>query len=127
MAEKSSFLRREISKQDAIIQIFRPILSARVTQGLDVFDRLVTEAETLTKLGTAIQAGQGEKFFVTPADLSANLDEFSELKQIATKGRAFLVAIGYVSPRKTTPITGEGTAPVGKTVEVKPITVTLPG
>lgn len=129
MAEKSSFLKREISKQDAIIQIFRPMLAGRVTQGLDVFDRLVTEAETLTKLGIALQAGErgGEKFFVTPEDLRANLDEFSELEQIATKGRAMLTEMGYVSPRQATPIIAEGTAPVGKGVQVKPIVMTLPG
>lgn len=127
MAETSSFFRRQISKQDAIIQLFRPMLAGRVTQGLDVFDRLVTEAETLTKLGTALQGGErgAEKYFLTPEDLRANLDEFSELEQIATKGRAFLTEIGYVSPRRGTPV--EGTAPVGKTVQVKPITMTLPG
>lgn len=129
MAETSSFLKRQISKPDAIIQLFRPMLAGRITQSLDVFDRIVTEAETLTKLGVALQAGgrHDEKFFLTPEDLKASLDEYGELEQIAEKGRAFLVEIGYVSPRTAMPITGEGTAPVGKTVEVRPITVSLPG
>lgn len=126
---KSSFLTRTISKQDAIIQIFRPMLAGRVGNALDVFDRIVTEAETLTKLGTRLQPGNngGENFIITPDDLKANLDEFPELVEIAEKGREFLTGIGYVSRRKATPITGEGAAPVGKTVNVQPLTITLPG
>jgi len=93
---------------------------------LDALDRLVTELETFTKLGTKLRIA-GENYFVTPEDLKANLDEFGEMETLATKGRELLAAVGYVSPRKTTPITGEGTAPVGKTVDVKPIVMTTPG
>lgn len=126
---KSSFMSRRISKQDAIIQFLRPRLQGQISQALDVFDRMVTEAETLTKLGVKLQPGNngGESFFVTPEDLKANLDEIGELEKLATLGRKFLADMGYVSPRRATPITGEGTAPVGKTVDVQPITMTLPG
>src|SRR4051812_39178860 len=111
---KSSFLQRRISKEDAIIQIFRPVLGNKITQALDVFDRIVSEAEMLTKLGTKLQTGRGggETFFVTPEDLRANLDEYQELEQIANEGRKFLDGLGYISPRKGTPIV-EGAAPVG--------------
>ncbi len=128
MSEKSSFLQRRISKEDAIIQIFRPMFANRVSQALDVFDRIVTEAETLTRLGTKLQPGNGaEHFFVTPQDLKDNLDEFGELEQLAKQGRELLVGLKYKSPRKSVPIMPEGTAPVGKTVDVQPITMTLPG
>lgn len=124
---KSSFLQRRISKEDAIIQLFRPTLQSRVSQALDVFDRVVTEAETLTTLGTALQPHGQERFFITPADLKANLDEYGELKSLAEKGRKLLDELGYVSRNRAMPITGEGTAPVGRTVDVQPITTTLPG
>jgi len=123
---KSSFIRRETSKEDAILQFFRPQLANRVTQALDVFERMVTEAETLTKLGVKLRLG-GRDYFITPDDLRANLDEFPELEKLANDGRKFLSETGYVSPRRATPITGEGTAPVGKTVDVQPIAMTLPG
>lgn len=126
MDEKSSFIKRTISKEDAIIQIFRPMLSGRVSQALDVFERIVSEAETLTKLGTKLTV-RGEQYFITPEDLKANLDEFGELQQLAATGRALLDSLGYVSPRRNVPITGEGTAPVSKTVEVTPIALTMPG
>lgn len=124
---KSSFIQRKMSKEDTIIQIFRPLLSGRVGQSLDVLDRIVSEAESLTKLGVMLQPGVsgGEKYFCTPADLEANLDEFGELVQIAEKGREFLKALGYVSPRKSTPILQN--VPVGKTFEVVPIDVQHPG
>lgn len=120
-------MRRRISKEDAIIQIYRPQLAGRVTQALDVFDRLVCEVETLTKLGVMIQPGNngGERFHCTPEDLQTNLDEFSELEKIATDGRAFLNALGYESLRKVTPMVGD--APVGKTVDIRPISLQLPG
>ncbi len=124
---KSSFLTRTISKVDAIIQFFRPQMQSKVTQALDVFDRLVGDAESATKLGIMLQPGSngGERFHVTPEDLRANLDEFAELEKIATLGRAFLNAIGYSPVRKTTPLVGS--APVGKQVDVKPITIQQPG
>lgn len=123
---KSSFLQRQVSKEDAIIQIFRPMMGNQISQALDIFDRVVSRAETLTKLGTELQVGR-EKFFVTPADLEANMDEYPELLALANKGRVFLDEVGYVSRTRATPITGEGTAPVGKTVDVQPITMTMPG
>lgn len=127
--QKSSFVRRTISKEDAIIQLFRPQVGNRMNLALDVFERFVVEAETLTKLGVKLQPGHngGENFFVTPDDLKTNLAEYGELELVAIEGRKFLNVIGYVSQRRSTPITGEGTAPVGKNVDVQPITVTLPG
>lgn len=129
MSEKSSFMQRTISKPDAIIQFLRPRLGGQVQQTLDVFDRMVTECETLTKLGIKLQPGanKGESFYVTPDDLKDNLDEYGELEQFARLGRMFLNTMGYESPRRATPITGEGTVPVGKQVDVMPITSTLPG
>lgn len=126
---KSSFMRRTISKEDAIIQLLRPQIGSRMNQSLEVLSRMVVEAETLTKLGVKLQPGHnnGENFFVTPADLEANLAEWGELVRFATEGRAFLDGLGYVAQRKVSPITGEGTAPVGKAVDVQPIAVTLPG
>lgn len=129
MPEKSSFMQSRVSKEDCIIQFLRPRLGGQIATALDVFDRTVSECETLTQLGTKFQPGvnRGEQFFVTPEDLKATLDEFGELEQIAKLGRKLLTDLGYVSPRRATPITGEGTAPVGKTVDVVPITMTLPG
>jgi len=124
MPEKSSFLKRSISKEDAIIQLFRPQLQNRVTQAMDIFERLVSEVETLVKLGVKIQTG-GATFHVTPDELAANLDEFGELKLIAEKGREFLNTIGFESLRRNTPAVG--VAPVGKSVDVQPIAVQLPG
>ncbi len=120
---------RKISKIDAIIQFLRPRLQNKANVTMDVFEQMVVEAETLTTLGVRLQPGfnMGENFFVTPEELKANLDEFPELEFFAKDGRAFLTNIGYVSQRRSTPITGEGTAPVGQTVDVKPITMTLPG
>lgn len=126
---KSSFMSRTISKEDAIIQFLRPQIGNKVTQAFEVLERMVTEAETLTKLGVKLQPGNnnGQSFFCTPTDLKANLDEFGELEMFASEGRALLIKLGYKSLRKSTPILGEGTAPVGKTVDVMPITSTLPG
>lgn len=124
MDEKSSFLKRTISKEDAIIQVFRPALGGRIGGGMDAFDRTVAEAETLTQLGTKLTVA-GTVFHLTPNDLKTNLDEFEELVKIATLGREFLNAIGYVSRRQNTPMVG--TAPVGKNVEVTPIAMQLPG
>lgn len=123
-AEKSSIIRRELSKEDAIKQFYRPQLQARATQALDIFDRFVSECEMLTTLGTSFQAGR-EKLLITPDELRANLDEFAELQELATKGRALLKDMGYVSPRTNTPLAG--TAPVGKSVDVQPITTQSPG
>jgi len=124
--EKSSFLRREFSKEDAIIQFLRPQIGGRVSTTLDVFERLVNEAETLVKLGIMLQpGGNGKRFHITPDDLRASLDEFPELEQIATLGREFLDTVGYVTQRKRTPL--PGAAPVGENVEVMPITSQLPG
>jgi len=124
MSEKSSFLKRSISKEDAIIQLFRPQLQNRVTQAMDVFERLVNELETLTKLGVKLQAGS-IAFHVTPGDLSTSLDEYGELQLIADKGREFLNTVGFESLRRNTPMAG--TAPVGKEIDVQPITTQLPG
>lgn len=124
ITEKSSFFKREISKPDAIKQFFRPYLSSRATQALDVFERFVSECEMVTTLGTSFQAGQ-EKLLITPEEVKENMDEFSELQQIAIKGRALLREINYVSPRKASPMVGQ--APVGKNVDVVPITVQHPG
>lgn len=124
-ASKSSFMRREVSKEDAIIQLLRPQVGARLGNTLDAFERFVTEAETLTKLGVKLRAG-GKDYFITPTDLKANLDEFGELEQLAIQGRRLLTDLGYVSPRKNMPILA-GAAPVGGNVEVRPIEVTLPG
>lgn len=128
MSEKSSFIKREISKEDTIIQHLRPQLAGRVTQGLEVFERLVAEAETLTKLGLKLQFGQtgGEPYYVTPEDLKANLDEFPELERLATEGRALLTSLGYVSPRRNAPML-VGSAPVGKGVDVQPVNMQMPG
>jgi len=125
----SSFMRRTISKEDAIKQLLRPQIGNRISQTLDVLSRMVVEAETLTKLGVKLQPGHnnGENFFVTSDDLKANLAEYGELEQFATEGRKFLDGLGYVSRHKISPITPEGSAPVGKTVDVQPITMTLPG
>lgn len=128
-APKSSFMRRTISKEDAIKQLLRPQIGNRISQTLEILSRMVVEAETLTRLGVKLQPGHnnGENFFITPADLKHSLFEFKELVQFATEGRKFLDGLGYVSRNKISPITGEGTAPVGKTVDVQPITMTLPG
>lgn len=122
-------MRRKVSKEDAIIQFLRPQIGNKLNQALDVFERMVVEAETLTKLGVRLQPGvnAGENFFVTPDDLRSNLDEFAELEKFANEGRAFLSSLGYVSNRKSSPLTGEGTAPVGKVVNVQPINMALPG
>lgn len=125
MDEKSSFLKRTLSKEDAIIQIFRPMLANRVGQAMDLLDRQVSEAETLIILGTEMGV-QGQKFFITPEDLKNNLDEYKELEQIAVEGRAFLNSIGYVPRRKNAP-PFVGAVPVGKTVDIMPITTQLPG
>lgn len=111
------------------MQILRPQIGNRVGQMLEVLSRMVTEAETLTKLGVKLQPGHnnGENFFITPEDLKANLAEFPELELLTTEGRKFLDKLGYVPRRKVSPITGEGTAPVGKNVDIQPITMTLPG
>lgn len=129
MPEKSSFMSRKVSKEDAIIQFLRPQVGNRMSMALDVFERMVTEAETLTQLGVKLQPGvnAGESFFITPDDLKNSLDEFPELQKFAKDGRAFLSEMGYISQRQNSPLTGEGTAPVGKTVDIQPITVTLPG
>jgi len=124
MPEKSSFLKRSISKEVAIIQLFRPQIQNRVTQAMDIFERLVSEAETLTKLGTVVVAG-GTKFHLTPEDLKASLDEYEEVKLIAEKGREFLEIVGFESLRKNIPAVGA--APVGKSVDVQPISTQLPG
>lgn len=124
MEQQSSFLKRTLSKQDAIIQIFRPQLGNKVSQVLDMFDRLVDEAETLITNGTVIGVA-GEKFRVTPDDLKSNLDEYKELEQIATEGRAFLNSVSYVTRRKNVPFVGA--APVGKNIDVTPIEMQLPG
>lgn len=123
-SDKSSFLKRTISKEDAIIQIFRPQLAGRVGQAMDILDRQVSEAETLVKLGTKMVVA-GTSFHITPDDLQTSLDEFGELEQIAIQGRAFLDSIGYVSRRANTPFVGA--APVGKNVDVTPISMQLPG
>jgi hypothetical protein len=126
MSEKSSFLKRQLSKEDAIIQLFRPQLAGRVSQAFDIFERIVNEAETLTKLGTVLRGGNnGETFHLTPDDLKANLDEYPELEQLAIEGRKFLVQLGYQTQRKVSPMVGQ--APVGKTVDVQPISTQLPG
>lgn len=121
---KSSFLKRILSKEDAIIQVFRPTFSNKLNQALDVFERLVNEVETLSKLGIVISANN-EKFYLTPSDLKGSLDEFGEMELIATKGREFLDLIGYVSQRRNQPM--PGVAPVGQTVDIMPIETQLPG
>jgi hypothetical protein len=120
----SSFFRREMSKADAIIQVFRPQLNGRVNSALEVLSRIVGEAESLTKLGVMLQPA-GQRIYVTPEDLAANLDEFVEVKLLAEKGREFLTALGYVPQKQHTPPVG--TAPVGATVEVMPVQTQLPG
>lgn len=122
--DKSSFLKRQLSQEDAIKQFYRPRIGAKVAQAMDIFDRLVSECETITKLGEKLQVS-GQTFFLTPDDLKTNLDEFSELQQIALQGRALLTSLGYVQQRKNTPAVG--IAPVGKTVEVHAIETQLPG
>jgi len=124
MPEKSSFLKRSISKEDAIVQLLRPQLQNRVTQAMDIFERLVNEMETLTRLGTKLQAG-GVAFHLTPGDLEASLEEYAELELIAEKGREFLTTLGFESLRRNTPAVG--IAPVGQNVEVQPISIQLPG
>jgi hypothetical protein len=125
---KSSFLKNTVSKEVAIVQFLRPQVCGRMVQALEVFSRAVDEAETLVKLGIMLQPGGTagrEKFHVTPEDLKANLDEFSELEKLATEGKALLASLGYVPQRKATPL--PGSAPVGETVDVKPIITQLPG
>jgi len=124
--QNSSFFKREISKQDAIIQLFRPVLGNQISQALDLFERTVARAELLTTLGTEFGAGEA-KFLITPKDLQDNLDEYPELQKLAVEGRALLNSIGYKPRRRSVPITGAGTAPVGKTVDVQAITMTDPG
>lgn len=123
MDQKSSFLKRTLSNQDAIIQVLRPKLAGSTSQGLDVFERLVNECESLTKQGITIT--QGERFVITAAELKANLDEFGELESIATLGRELLNKLGYVSRRQNTPMVG--VAPGGANVQVQPITTQLAG
>lgn len=121
---KSSFIKRTLSKECVISQMFRPQLANRVANSLDIFERIVSEAETLTKLGTVMAVSQ-VVYHITSEDLKTNLEDFNELEQIAVQGRAFLNSIGYVPQRRGMPILGK--APVGKTVEVQPITTQLPG
>lgn len=121
--EKSSFLKREMSKEDAVKQIYRPRVGGQISQAMDIFDRLVGDCETITKLGAVVKAN-GQTFHLTPDDLKTNLDEFPELDAIATKGRALLTALGYVSRRNELPAV---TATVGKTVEVQKAEFQLPG
>lgn len=122
--DKSSFLKREMSKEDAIKQIYRPRLGAKVGQLIDLFDRLVSDLETVTKLGERLQVNE-TTFHLTPDDLQASMDEFGELQQIALQGRAMLTSLGYVSRRKNSPAVG--IAPVGKNTEVQAIETQLPG
>lgn len=121
---KSSLFRREVSKEDAIIQFLRPQIAGKVDNSLDVFERLVNYSETLTINGIMIQPG-GARYNLTPADIAANLDEFGEVQNIAKLGREFLNAIGYVSQRTVTPPVGS--APVGSEVRIIPIKSQLPG
>ncbi len=121
--EKSSFLKRTMSNEDAIIQVLRPMWSTKVNQSLDIFERLVNECESLTKQGITITAQQ--RFVLTAKELKDNLDEFGELEKIATMGRELLDKLGYVSRRQNTPMVG--VAPNQKTVDVQPITTQLPG
>jgi len=125
--EKSSFVSRRISKVDVLLQFFRPRKQGQISQTLDIFERLVMDAETETKLGLMLQPGVngGERFHYTPEELKESLDEFEEMEAIAVKGRQFLNDIGYVSPRQVSPILGA--APIGKDVEVMPIAMQLPG
>ncbi len=90
-AVKSSFMRRTISKEDAIKQLLRPQIGNRLSQTLDVLSRMVVEAETLTMLGVKLQPGHnnGENFFVTPADLEHNLAEWRSLCSLRWKGGSF--------------------------------------
>lgn len=122
--DKSSFLKRQMSLEDAIKQIYRPRIGAKVSQAMDIFDRLVSECEVITKLGEKLQVN-GQNFFLTVEDMQANLDEFPELMQIALEGRALLTNLGYVPQRKNSP--SVGIAPVGKTTEVLPIETQQPG
>lgn len=124
LPDKSSFLKRQLSMEDGIKQIYRPRMANRVSQAMDIFDRLVGDLETVTKLGEKLQI-QGQTFHLTPSDLQTHLAEFPELQQIATQGRALLIALGYVSQRQNAPLVG--TAPVGKTVDVVAIETQLPG
>jgi len=121
---KSSFLKRTLSKEDAIIQVLGPQQRGKIQQAFDIFDRVVSDMETLTKLGTKFTVAS-IVFHVNPDDLKTNLDEFGEMENIANKGRAFLDSIGYISLRKNTPLVG--VAPVGKVVDVVPIEMQLPG
>lgn len=121
---KSSFMQRTLSKEDAIIQFLRPQLSNKVGQTLHILETMVNEAETLTKLGTMLQPG-GERYHVTAEELEKTLDEFPELQKLATKGRELLNELGYKSLRQHTPL--PGSAPVGETIEIQPITTQLPG
>lgn len=122
--DKSSFVKRQISKEDAIKQVYRPHMANKVDRTLDVFERLVSDLETVTKLGEVLNVGR-QVFHLTPDDLATNLDEFGELQQIAVEGRAFLTKLGYVAKRKNKPFVGQ--APVGKAVDVMPIETQLPG
>lgn len=124
MHQKSSFMQRRLSKEDAIIQFLRPQLCNKVQQGLHIFETIVNEAETLTKLGIMLQPG-GERYQVTAEELKANLDEFAELEKLAVEGRALLNSLGYKSLRQHTQLPGN--APVGKEIEIHPITTQLPG
>lgn len=125
MPEKSSFLQRTLSNQDAIVQILRPRLQNSVSQGLDIFERLVSECESLTKLGTSVQGSPQGKMLITAQEIKDNLDEFEELSEIATQGRQLLNKLGYVSRRTNTPMVG--VVPVGANVNIQPIETQLPG
>ena len=120
----SSFMRREVSKVDAIIQYFRSPLNNRIMVALDVFQKQVCEAEMLTTLGTMLQPG-GQRYYLTPQDLKANLDEYAELELLAKEGRAFLDKMGYVPLRNATP--PPGSFPIGETVDVVPMVMQHPG
>lgn len=122
--EKSSFLSRNVSNQDAIIQFLRPTLGQKVSQGLDVFDRLVNDCESITIQGITIRNNSGN-FVLSAAEIKENLDEFDELKSIATLGRELLDKFGYVSRRQNTPMVG--VSPVGASVQIQPIETQLPG
>lgn len=120
----SSFFRREMSKADVIIQFFRPQLNNRIGITLEGLNRLIVEAETITKLGIMIQPN-GARYYLTPKDLMENLDEYGEILALAEKGREFLSALGYVAQRQVTPPVGA--APVGTTVDVVSLATQLPG
>lgn len=122
--DKSSFLRREMSLEDVIKQIYRPQIGSKVGQALDIFDRLVGDCETIVKLGQVLRTN-GQVFHITPDDLRAHLDEFTELEQVATQGRAVLQSLGYVSRRTDSAMVN--VPPVGKNVDLQRVELQLPG